>query len=193
MRQDDDDDDAASPRMARASSQSYAPISQGRARSLCCMPTLHTTRPAHAPRPNSRSARVHGVIFSRSAPALWQRMVGRQEEKYERKYQTARRWLGQMREEASARGVDRAGEGRRSASFSPAQPSQAKLSRDSQSSQSVQPSPQTVLNIAWICTTPPAQRQLWSRWSKHRLGSTSPTASGWLNCCWCYCCYCCKD
>lgn len=64
MRQDDDDDDAASPRMARASSQSYAPISQGRARSLCCMPTLHThTRPAHAPRPNSRSARVHGVNF----------------------------------------------------------------------------------------------------------------------------------
>lgn len=135
MRQDDDDD-AASPRVARASSQSHAPISQGRARSLCCMPTLHT-------RPRSTTQFEIGScawrkFFPPSAPALWQRMVGGQEEKYERKYQTARRWLGQMRRRAHPHGASIEQE-RGDAPHQSAQPSQA---QSGQPVQPVQPGPE---------------------------------------------------
>lgn len=190
MRQDDDDDDAASPRVARASSQSHAPISQGRARSLCCMPTLHThTRPAHAPRPNSRSARVHGVNFFPQCTCALATHGGPAGRKIRAKIPNGATVVGPNEKKRHPHGASIEQE-RGDAPHQSAQPSQsqAKLSRDSQSSQFSQARRQTVLNIAWICTTPPAQRQLCSRWSKHRLGSTSPTASGWLNCCWCYCC-----
>lgn len=178
---------------ARARSHTLRLARAGRAHCAACLLCTHT-RPAHAPRPNSRSARVHGVNFFPQCTCALATHGGPAGRKIRAKIPNGATVVGPNEKKRHPHGASIEQE-RGDAPHQSAQPSQsqAKLSRDSQSSQSVQPSPQTVLNIAWICTTPPAQRQLWSRWSKHRLGSTSPTASGWLNCCWCYCCYCCKD